>query len=424
MQLQSLRVQNFRCFTDCTVSFDPRLTVLVGANGSGKTAVLDALAPGLEHLAIRLIGVQTTPAYYKIFTKKDIMLGAKKNEINITIVTQHEGQTYDHTAPLILQPSNFMGANIYFDYQLTKAKPDGETLFVYYSAKRIVQGTTHKKNSAKDTLVSAFENCTNANIDLAASLAWFDAQNVAQLSERELRDDKTYTIPEFEAVRTAIAQALGKYKNARMDYRSVPAELVVYEEDDPQTPYKISQLSDGYRTMLALIMDLARRMAVANAAAFIPKGKDVLASPAIVLIDEIELHLHPRWQQTVLPTLMRIFPNTQFIVTTHSPQILSSIAPQHIRILQGDTAPRVDTSTLGAQSSRLLEDVFGVRARPAETQQKLDEYFRLLNTDAFDSATAKQQRKELDEVLWDDPALVQADMMIERAQRRRARANA
>lgn len=413
MLLQKINVQNFRCFTNMTVSFDPKLTVLVGANGSGKTAVLDVLAPGLESLVKKLAGIATSPSYLNVFTKKDIVLTTKTNEVNITLTMTHEYRESVFTTLLKLTPDgNRLQGFSSFDWKFTNtdSQQDGEMLFAYYTATRIIQSTIYQKYSAKDTLVSAFENCTNATINLAASLAWFDAQNVAQLSERELRDDKTYVIPEFEAVRTAIAQALGDYENARMDYRSTPAELVIYKKGDPHTPYRLSQLSDGYRTMLALIMDLARRMAVAN------KGKSVLESQAIVLIDEIELHLHPRWQQTVLPTLMRIFPKTQFIVTTHSPQILSSIAPQHIRILKDNEALSVETSTLGAQSSRLLEDIFGVRARPEDMQKKLDAYFRLLNTNAFDSDEAHILRRELKTALWDDPALVQADMLIECAQ--------
>jgi predicted ATP-binding protein involved in virulence len=80
--------------------------------------------------------------------------------------------------------------------------------------------------------------------------------------------------------------------------------------------------------MLAMVMDLARRMAQAN-----PRLEDPLQSEAIVLIDEVDLHLHASWQQTILPDLLRVFPNAQFIVTTHSPQVLTTVEPEQIQIL-------------------------------------------------------------------------------------------
>ena len=109
--------------------------------------------------------------------------------------------------------------------------------------------------------------------------------------------------------------------------------------------------------------------------------KNALDYPAIVLIDEVELHLHPAWQQRVLPSLLEIFPNTQFIVTTHSPQIISSIEPKHLRILSQNRISLPSSSTYGAESQRVLEEVFGVTARYSENEAKktLDAYFELIH---------------------------------------------
>ena len=126
------------------------------------------------------------------------------------------------------------------------------------------------------------------------------------------------------------------------------------------------QLSGGYRIVVALAADLARRMAQGN-----PHLEDPLVSEAIVLIDEIELHLHPSWQQRVLPDLVRTFPNTQFMVSTHSPQVLTSVRPEHIVALsrEGDDvfATQASAATYGAEAGNVLSSVMGVNQRPQNT---------------------------------------------------------
>jgi len=155
-------------------------------------------------------------------------------------------------------------------------------------------------------------------------------------------------------------------------------------------------LSDGYRAMLALVMDLARRMAQARGADR-PPTESLLNHPAIVLIDEVELHLHPSWQQTVLTTLMEIFTNTQFIVTTHSPQVLTSIPPRHIRVLSDGRAYAVNEQTQGAEASRLLKHVFGVEPRPENLGivQALKEYSTLVYAEQWGTPEAEELRKKL-----------------------------
>ena len=113
--------------------------------------------------------------------------------------------------------------------------------------------------------------------------------------------------------------------NPRIEHRPLRFVVSVQPDDDKPEQLSIDQLSGGYRIMLALAADLARRMAQGN-----PHLDDPLRSEAVVLIDEIELHLHPSWQQRVMADLARTFPNTQFIVSTHSPQVLTTVRPEHV----------------------------------------------------------------------------------------------
>ena len=173
----------------------------------------------------------------------------------------------------------------------------------------------------------------------------------------------------------------------------------------------VNQLSDGEKCLLAMVGDLARRLAIAN-----PGLKNPLYGFGVVLIDEIELHLHPKWQREIIPALTRTFPNCQFIVTTHSPQVISEIQPQGIYILEktdtGIIAKRPESS-YGRDSNQILEDLMDVPERPQEIKQDLLQLFRLI--DAGDLEAAKELRGELAEKIGENEAqFVKADILIRR----------
>jgi len=168
--------------------------------------------------------------------------------------------------------------------------------------------------------------------------------------------------------------------------------------------------------MLALAADLARRMAQGN-----PHLSDPLQSEAVVLIDEIELHLHPSWQQRILADLTRTFPNTQFIVSTHSPQVLTTVKPEHVvelgreqgKIVAGSAG---STPTYGAEAGDVLAAVMGVKERPGgnEFVEKLAQYTDLVAEGKGEFPEAVSLRQELDNLSPRDPALDRADIEIRR----------
>jgi predicted ATP-binding protein involved in virulence len=141
--------------------------------------------------------------------------------------------------------------------------------------------------------------------------------------------------------------------------------------------------------------------------------KNVLDFPAIVLIDNIELHLYPSWHQIILPILMNIFPNVQFIVTTYSPQVLTSVKPENIRKLVDNKIINITNSTFGAENKLVLEDIFGVSSRPPnKIKNLLTKYYNLINNNKGRSKEAINIRNELELYLFDDPMLRTADYFI------------
>jgi predicted ATP-binding protein involved in virulence len=289
-------------------------------------------------------------------------------------------------------------------------------LFAAYMAGHFINenDSVLRNNIISPSEYAAYENSFNRTIDFTSTISWFDKADADEA--RTMRDSGTKDeLPELAAVREALSKALlGQYERPRMIGN--PPELIVYQKETQQA-YKVSQLSDGYRSMLALVMDLARRMAQSGSEANTKSTEgSFLKKSAIVLIDEVELHLHPSWQQTVLTTLMDIFPNTQFIVTTHSPQILTSIPPKHIRILNDGKAYTYSEQTQGVEASRLLKRVFGVDPRPVNLDivKALNEYRDLVYTERWDTPRAQELKHILDDHFGnDDIELMDMEVHVE-----------
>jgi predicted ATP-binding protein involved in virulence len=177
----------------------------------------------------------------------------------------------------------------------------------------------------------------------------------------------------------------------------------------------INMLSDGVKSMFALVADIAYRCTKLN-----PSSKCASkTTQGVVLIDEIDMHLHPSWQQRVLKDLQDIFPKIQFIVTTHSPQVLSSMSNKHIRIIDPtkEKAIKPVINPYGKQSIVALEDIMNVDATPPKSVIKetaiLKEYLSLIQAGDINNDKLHSMRKTLNKVYGSDyQKLLIADMLI------------
>ena len=254
-----------------------------------------------------------------------------------------------------------------------------------------------------------------AHTDFKDLLTWFYFKENEELRERRERRDFDYQLKDVSVIRQTITSMLPEISDPRIELN--PLRFVVSQKSEEGRIEKLSlnQLSGGYRIVLALAADLARRMAQGN-----PHMDDPLQSEAIVLIDEIELHLHPEWQQRILTDLMRTFPNAQFIVTTHSPQVLTTVEPQRIVELYRDgdniAAGAPAGATYGAEAGDVLAAVMHVSERPPNNKftEKLEKYRSLIREGKWESEDALTLRESLENMSPYDPALDRADLEIRR----------
>lgn len=412
--LRVLRVEltDFRGIERLTLALSANpTTVLIGVNGSGKTTLLDAIVLLLAHFEAGVRGSSERP---RELTDDDVMNGRSSATIAITVQIGTNPVTWSllHTrggeTPLAGERAGLFS----LDEEIAHIRGEiarGDVYLpvaVHYTVNRAVLDiplrirTTHPFEP-----LEAYDGAlARGSSNFRLFFEWFrdreDLENETRIQRSEHRDHQ------LEAVRRAITSLLPGVCDLRV--QRAPLRMVVTKRE--WTLY-VDQLSDGEKCLLAMAGDLARRLAMAN-----PYADDPLQGGGVVLIDEIELHLHPGWQRRIMPALERTFPNCQFVVSTHSPAVLGHVDHDSVFILKpeatGVHVARPDVSK-GMDVNRILEDLLDVPARPEEFERKLEEMHRRL--DAADTTGARALHAELAATLGaDDPALVKAEVLLRR----------
>jgi len=207
---------------------------------------------------------------------------------------------------------------------------------------------------------------------------------------------------QLNAVRTAIETMMPGFVNPRV--RRQPLLRMTVEKNGQELI--VNQLSDGEKCLLAMAGDLARRLAIAN-----PSSRNPLDGEGVVLIDELDLHLHPQWQRMVIPALEKTFTRCQFIVTTHSPLVLSYLPREQAFLIENFKLLEKKPYTYGRDVNGLLFDVMAVLDRPDEVKKELKQCFRLIDEDRI--RDAKEKLDDLEKRLGpDDTELLRARSML------------
>ncbi len=432
MKLKKIELTNFRAFDSLQLELEEDVTVLVAWNGQGKTSILDALARGVGPFLTRLpkiSGIRTKSTDLKLDEKGKLrpylriaMETTSGVRWDITDRRDKTGKTSDSIPPAEGMKALNQWVDTFIDSE-NDDQPYSLPIFAYYGTGRgIFDNIPEPKLSFHKvgTRFEAFISSLNSRVNFKQFFErFFDLEDEERRGIEKYRDFE-YRLPALEAVRQAISGngkrqgLLPEFSNPRT--QSKPADFLVdWEKADGHTEtLSILQLSDGFRTTLAMAMDIASRMATAN-----PEADDMLATSGVVMIDEIDLHLHPEWQQRILPDLQRVFPNVQWVVSTHSPQIVSTVASDKLRIINEGQLYSAAPGTQGAEASRVLKRIFGVEQRPKNDPNTilLNQYLDLVYADQWSIPEALQKRQQLDDIfLGEESALTEADLYIENRQ--------
>ncbi len=407
LHIKTLELSNFRCFKALTLPLHPRLNVFFGENGSGKSSILEAINILLGNIIAALgnnTAVKTNFAYEDILnTSNNASIGLALYD-NDTIVFGLQGSK-------TIKDGNFSTETQFFKHQflgyvnniIGNVVANGNTaqlpIFVSYKSTRSTECYFARNEGSYMLSVKACYddaicwNTTNPNF-----FKWFKAREDLEL--QKARKDSSYSDKQLQAVRSAIS-LVSNLSNFSFD-REV--WQFVLEKNDKQVFF--SQLSDGERGYLLLVGDIARRLAIAN-----PAQENPLEGDGIVLIDEIELHLHPKWQRTIIPRLLEAFPNCQFIITSHSPQVLGEIEDtDSIWILEEGEKPYHPKRAYGMESSDLLREIMRADSRNVDVSKKLEEIDRLIDDEKFEEA--RSAIKALSQKTGEIPEIVGANSYL------------
>ena len=461
MKLKHINLYNFRGIQELQLSLHPRLTVLVAENGGGKTTILDGIAKGLAPIMrflsspeqrLSTAGMGLEDSDFRLLNDRDgpADRSAQSSDYTRIELTATNGMRWDvHRSKSGRQPPEKTGQTELKRYcmeklhQIDAGQPTMLPVFAYYGTQRGNIGIPERLRASTTNFeypTAALFEALKSTGDFKEAVKWFFAEESNELRINKGRPVEEFSLsPALEAVRASVTSVLGEaYTNPHFNKRN--KFVVQPKEGSPEL--QVAQLSMGYQSMLALAMDYARRLAVGNPHLYhsdVP-GEEFKhavhefggaynstqerlhgfgAAPSIILVDEIDLHLHPEWQQRVLDDLMATFPNAQFIVSTHSPQVLSAVRNESIRTLSldADGSIRVHTpelQTRGVENSEILAKVMGVNPTPpVEEAQWLKDYVALIETDQSESPQANELRQRLENHFGTHhPLLTDCDRLI------------
>jgi predicted ATPase len=412
MIVTNLRLANVRGIEAAEFSFQPGLNLIIGDNGAGKTTALDALAICLEAITREVNGVRGSSGRRDNFTAEDInvLAGALDVTLRFTLDGEQYGYTYHQRhASVVNQPgeSSTLREHTYdasLSSEFTGAAPPAANgmrprpFGILFSTRRAVPDDRAPSRAAaaggqQAALADAFGH---RELRLPEFAAWLRTRSA-------LASEISTSARTLAAFERAVERFLPGYSNLRVTDEAKPQLLI----EKRRTVIPVAKLSDGERGMLALVFDLTRRLAQANPDLDDPAAEGI----GVVLIDEIDLHLHPEWQRTIVANLPATFPRLQFIATTHSPQVIGEVQPDCIQVI-GEESVFSPTHSYGVDSSRVLEEIMNAPRRTAEIQRLLKRLSDLVT--AGDDAAARSATDELESKLGDnDPEVLRARTLLE-----------
>ncbi|WHU03674.1 AAA family ATPase [Sphingomonas sp. NIBR02145] len=408
MYLSEFDLENLGAIREVELRLDRHFNVFAGINGAGKSTLLGAIATMLG----RYSAAVRTGRPAGTFDRERIRKGMRSARCVATIVPDGRRPVDGVTWSLgvsrpgrKVKPLTNSSALIEFAAEIgeeIEENPDKASLplVVLYSVNRAVLDVPLRiRSKVPHSQYAALEDALlQGSRSFRTFFSWFrDREDV----ENETRSEgSTRRDPQLTAVRKAIHGMMPGFENLRV--RRQPLRMLVTKNGQD---LRVDELSDGEKCLLAMVGDLARRLALAN-----PGKRNALLGEAIVLIDELELHLHPAWQRNAVVQLRKTFPNCQFIVTTHSAQVLSEVEPEATFLLKDGRAVQPNRS-YGLDSNLILQSLMGATARPEWAEEKLDELYELIDEEDYRAARGKFE--DLEQRLGaEDPGLVVARSVL------------
>ncbi|WP_260849200.1 retron Ec78 anti-phage system effector ATPase PtuA [Vibrio cholerae] len=470
LRLASLKLIGYRGFESLDITFSQKsnITVLVGNNGSGKSSILDAIQKSLTHFVSRLstrsyngdqldeIDISNGATFVTVIPEFKVaetsfsfelsqsrpmieprkkskftelneignlyrLANTEKKELSLPLLASYTVErANDVTTKDIEESDEILSSQIWdkskaYSKSLT-GKADFKLFFRWFKEQvesendevsdiKVIKAQIESKESE---INSSLMKAILSNPETAETGEILIKQYKDQINElqEQLNEKSNVGNKSLDSVRNAIYKFLPGFSDLKL--KRAPLDMVVKKDGQE---FSVLQLSQGEKSVLALIADIARRLTMLN-----PSLANPLEGSGLVLIDEVDLHLHPSWQQKIMQRLESTFPNLQFIVTTHSPQVCHTLDSDNIWLLKDGKKFNAPKGVRGAVSSWVLKNLFYVEERPPEDEitKLFNKYKELVYADKYDSEEALNARKVLiDNFGKDYDEIVELDLYIE-----------
>ncbi len=445
MNLTSITLKNYRCYQNLTIDFHPKTTVLVANNGQGKTTILDAIRVALWPYVSQFDlakGAFVDPANTITINDVRIIKSNTSSASKIGILDEmarqipafieakgnygegetswkryrdseaNKSQTKDDHACRSLK---YFAKSLQQTVRNLDSAPKMLPIFGYYGTgrlwkeKRLTEAKKGNKSNDQNIRTFAFKDCLDPASSYRQFEEWFTSayKKVLEHQIQQLQQGKTFIEVDpalktpVKVVQDAVNEVLKPVGWTNLQFSQRDEALVLRHSE--YGVMKSEQLSDGIKNILAMVADIAYRCVLLNGHLGESAAKE---SNGIIMIDEVDMHLHPKWQQTVIASLQAAFPKVQFILTTHSPQVLSTVPSESIRIIHHENtdtnqinsfAKVPETQSQGVASSDVMAELQGVDPTPnIEQAHWLTQYKHLI---VQDKHTQKEGRILKDKII-------------------------
>ena len=441
MKLHQLALRNYRCFAELEILFHPQLTVLIATNGGGKTTVLDAARAVLEPFVQGITrSADAAPLIHRERDVRRIQQGEWNMEpqfpCTLTAAANFGTGLVDnfrwHISAEAADENGENGSAALRAYGATLAQELTLPLVVYQGTNRRLGQRIRKKayeHPSRWSRLSGYADCLASRPSFDYFMDWYAWLYLSYREAQILAMERQTAIPAadlrfahtIEAIQTAIDTLVQPATGWHRLTYSIGNQKQLQMQHPQHGVLPITMLSDGLRNIIALAMDLAHRAFRLNPHLGVHAAQE---TPGIVLIDEVDMFLHPEWQQTILASLTKAFPKLQFIVTTHSPQVLSTVRPENIRHIgfdaHGNAAATMPSVTTYAEpSGDILYGVMHVDPQPrVQETEDLNRLTEWVDQGAYDEPAAIALFQQLQQQLGEHSSHLQRlQRSIERQKR-------
>lgn len=432
MKLKSLSLKNFRRFSSLDIDFDDQITVINARNGQGKTTILDAStialgtfvgafdlgkSQGIAKSDARKLRFDSAPDGESQFP---VEISATLKNPSISIARKLTGLK-NKTSVKDAEPLTRLGESL--QQQLRTSADVTLPVIAYYGTGRLWRAHKNMQRKAvlSESRTMGYEDCLSPDSSFTQVQQWMTKAHLAKLQQAEMPG--VYgdsNLPQrIRCIQNAVDEVLALEGWSGFHYSVTYEELAMRHAETGVMP--VSYLSDGVRSMVSLVADLAFRCARLNGHLGEQAAK---LTEGIAFVDEVDMHLHPAWQQRVVQSLLNAFPKVQFIVTTHSPQVLSCVDARSVRRITQQLDPEtglpisvvrdVPLQTKGVASADILARIMEVDPIPDVPEAHwLEQYHALIQQGLHADASGAQLRAKLDAHFGaQHPVMLECNRMI------------